>query len=654
MEKILYKINKLIEDPIEFLINNNLNTLLKILKYANQEYYNNKPIISDMIYDLLLDTIKDIDPNNSIFKQIGAKVTKSRVNIPHYMGSMNKIKTNDINILAKWLNKYSGPYVYSDKLDGISALFYNNNNTLKLVTRGNGYIGMDISRFIKYFDTLNNISIPNNYAIRGELIINKTKFDEHQKTIIPPPANGRNMIGGIINSIKIHKYIKDVEFIAYELIYPWYTDQNYQWKILEELNFKVVFNSYIKDTITIDLLKDILSKRKLDSIYDIDGIIISNNILPTIRETDNNPNYAFAFKDITAQESKNVKILEIIWNISKDGYIKPKIKCEPVKLGNVTISHVTAFNAKYVKDNILGPGAIIKIIRSGDVIPHIIEIIKQADNGKPQFPNYNYSWNESNIDIIINEETKEQKIKELTFFCKKLNIKDINEKIIEKFINNGIDNIKKIIEIEKDDLLNIDGFKDKMIDKIYNNIINIINNLTLKDLAISSNYFGHGLGKVKLEKIMNIYPNIIDLYNNYSSNDIIKKITKIKGFDIKTANQFSVNLNKFVTLFNSLNDKLKIKLINSCILYSSDKNNNLFKNMNIVFSGFRDHILEEFIINNGGNIINNISNKTSLLITTEKALSIGNNIKIIKAIELNIVIITKEEFINKYLNKNNI
>ena len=74
--------------------------------------------------------------------------------------------------------------------------------------------------------------------------------------------------------------------------------------------------------------------------------------------------------------SVNIKVLDIEWNVSKDGYIKPTLILEPTELGDVLVSRTTGFNAKYIYDNKLGKGSIVKMIRSGDVIPHIVEVIK--------------------------------------------------------------------------------------------------------------------------------------------------------------------------------------------------------------------------------------------------------------------------------------
>ena len=116
-------------------------------------------------------------------------------------------------------------------------------------------------------------------------------------------------------------------------------------------------------------------------------------------------------------------VKEVTWGKSKDKYLKPRIKIDPpIKLGGVTITFATAFNAKYVCDNKLGPGAKIKITRSGDVIPYITSIVKKAS--KPQMPSEKYYWNETETDIILDsDDDLEVKIKKISYFFKILKAK---------------------------------------------------------------------------------------------------------------------------------------------------------------------------------------------------------------------------------------
>jgi NAD-dependent DNA ligase len=653
-------INDLNTDPTLFITDNNADNIIKTIEYAAKKYYNDQSVISDETYDFLIDFIKELDPNHPVLKKVGAKiVSKNKIRLPFYMGSMDKVKPTDSSTLEKWLQTYKGPYVYSDKLDGVSALYMNN----KLYTRGDGIEGTDITPYIRYIPTLNNLNKNmKDVAVRGELIISKNNFKKYEEKM----ANARNMVSGIFNAKKIDQnVVKDVEFIAYELVNPWNTNQLEQWKIIKDYGFKVVnYGSNVQ--VNFENLSNILIDRKNLSEYEIDGIIVSNQFLDRVRTVNTNPVYAFAFKDMIVSEKKNVRVLNVEWSISKDGYIKPKLNLEPTKLSGVTISNVTAFNAKYIKDNILGPGAIIELVRSGDVIPHIVKVIKPATSNEPQMPIINYEWTDTKVDIVAVAETDEQKIKELTFFFKKLDIKNVDESTVRKMILSKMDTIPKIMNIKKIDLEKLEGFKERMVNKIYENIMERFKTINILDLMVASNVFGHGMGERKLKKIMDVYPDVIQLYTDYKEKDIISMIKEIDGFDIKTAEYFSDGLIKFIRLFNSLTEDMRKKLRISILDFIDKKEekeglkelkeqkettDNKFLNKKFVFSDFRNKDWEKLIEANGGLVSSAISSKTSILVTTESAIQEGTNSKVVKAKELKIPILTKEQFQKQFIDE---
>ena len=635
-KKIIKELN---EDPILFITSYDSKLLFDIITYATDKYFNDQPIISDEVYDFLYDTMRDLEPDNPALKKIGAKIKKVKVKLPYFMGSMDKIKPTDQNILNKWLKTYKGDYVFSDKLDGVSGLLIKQ-ETLKLFTRGDGIEGTDISHLIPYINTFKNIKLSEGVAVRGELIMSKANFIKYEDKM----ANARNMVSGIVNSKKIDpKVVSDIDFVVYELINPWNKKQSEQWKILNEYNFKVVPNGKVID-VQFNKLSEILIKRKELSEYEIDGIIVSNNILNE-RSNEGNPDYAFAFKDANLSDKAEVEVLDVEWNISKDKYIKPILKIVPTKLSGVVISNITAYNAKYIVDNKLGPGSIIELIRSGDVIPKVQKVIKPT---KAKLPDIEYEWTTTGVDIIATEGGIEQQIKELTFFFKKLDIANIDESTVKKMLDVGINSIEEILKISKEKLYEIEGFKDKMVDKIYNNIRERIETLTMLDIMVASNTFGHGIGERKLKKIMEVYPDIIKLYSNYSKEEIINKIIKIEGYDTKTAEYFAEGLDNFINLFNRLEPNIRKKLRTSQII--NEEVGDKFKGKTIVFSGFRNKEWEKIIEENGGKIGSSISSKTSMLITTKQEKDEATNSKVKKANELKIQILTKEEFEQKYLN----
>jgi NAD-dependent DNA ligase len=649
-------------DPYSFVSTTDADTLVSVISYAADKYYNDIAVISDETYDFLIDTIKEIDPNHPVLKQVGAKVmSKNKVKLPYYMGSMDKVKPSDQAVLNKWLSKYKGPYVYSDKLDGVSGLLVMENSKFKLFTRGDGYEGTDITNLIPYMPTISKLKLQNltklkNLAVRGELIMSIQKFTAYADRM----ANARNMVSGIVNSKTIDTdIVPDVDFVAYEIISPWIQSQSEQFNILKSLGFKVVPNSTIDIQTDLEFsnLSTILSQRKKHSEYEIDGIIISNDQLPPKRKADSNPDYAFAFKDPSLLATANVKVLGVEWAVSKDGYIKPTLKLVPTSLGGVTISSVTAIHAKYVLENVLGPGAVIELIRSGDVIPKIQKVLKQADSGEAQFPDIEYEWTSTNVDIITTGDSAEQLEKELTFFFKKLSISNVDESTVKKMINVGINSIGQILTITKEELAQIEGFKERMVEKVYQNIMTRVQNLTMLDLMTASNVFGHGMGERKLRKVMETYPDIIKLYTEDSRQDIIDKIKQLDGFDIKTAEYFANGLDKFIDLFNTLEPNMRKQLRISIIKFKDEleqkedlisNSTNKFAGKIIVLSGFRDKGWQTIIESNGGKVNSSVSNKTNLLVTKAEDIK-GTNAKVVTARKLNIPIMSKEDFESEYI-----
>ena len=126
--------------------------------------------------------------------------------------------------------------------------------------------------------------------------------------------------------------------------------------------------------------------------YDIDGLIVTNDKIYTRKSE--NPKHAFAFKMILTDQIAEAKIIDVIWSPSKDGYLKPKVQFEPVIINGARLEFATAFNAAFVQDNKIGIGAIIKIIRSGEVIPYILDVTIPAIEGK--MPDVPFKWTKTN------------------------------------------------------------------------------------------------------------------------------------------------------------------------------------------------------------------------------------------------------------------
>jgi NAD-dependent DNA ligase len=639
LEKIL---PELLNNPVSYGKKTNIDELVNTLRILAYNYYNtNASLVPDEIFDILKDILKERDPSNKFLTEIGSPISKDKVELPYYMPSLDKIKPTT-NAVDKWLKKYEGPYVISDKLDGVSGLLERDDNELKLFTRGDGSKGQDISYLIPY--VLPNLKIddlPDGSAIRGELIISKLNF----KNIKDDYSNARNTVAGLVNSKKYSvKVAKLTDFIGYAVINPIYRQER-QMKRIKKWNIPLVEYKVV-DNVNNDMLSDYLIKRRKESNYEIDGIVVIDSN-KAYKVKNKNPTYGFAFKAVLSDQVAEANVVDVIWTPSKHGYLKPKIMIEPLELAGVKITYATAHNAKFIKDHVLGPGSVIKLVRSGDVIPYIMEVIKPAASGEPKMPKIPYKWNKTGVDLIVKDihgvANDTIRIKQITDFFKVLGVKFISEGIITKLVENGYNTIMKIIQADANKLSEIDGIGNKLVTKIYNNMDESFKIVPLEKLMAASNIFGRGMGSRRIKLVIDAYPDI--LKKNWTTNTIKSKVKELDGFDNITATQFSNGFYKFVKFYKELEKIVDISHLKNIKKISKDTDK--FKDEKIVFTGFRDKELEKFVEDNGGKVSTTVSSNTTLVVYVQQE-GKSESSKLKKAKELSIKLMTKDEFIKKY------
>ena len=651
MDYNFIEINK---DPSGFIKKNKKKDIINLLLQADNVFFNGEnTLLKDDIYDIIKDYIRKKYPKDTYLQRVGADVD-NKVILPYYMGSQNKIKDSEEEI-TKYQKKYSGSYVISDKLDGVSCLIvYTKLSSdkspknkyypydIKLYTRGNGTEGQDITHLLEYingFPNIKNIK-DNDLAVRGELIISKNNW-EKLKTEGENGANPRNTVSGAINSKTLNKKILNkIDFVAYTLINP---NISNGLPYLKELKF-IVVNNNVVNSINLNLLSESLQKSRNNE-YIIDGIVISDISKPYNIEKGKNPEHSFAFKSIHTLEQVEVIVREVEWNVSKDKYMKPIVKFDEIKLDDVKIKQATGFNASFIFNNVIGAGSRIIIIRSGNVIPHINSVLSHSASGIPSMPgelDVNYKWNDTHVDIIMidsGEINSEYNIKNIMYFMKTSNIEYMGQGNITKIYNAGFHTIKQIININKKELMGIEGFKDKSSDNILASLKKIkdIDCLVLMD---ASNMLGRGFSYKKIKMITDIYPQI--LINDVKNRNIALKITvddlkKVDGIAVISAKTFIENLPKFYEFYDSLGIKCKsLKTELKEVVLNTN-----FKDKSFVFSGFRNKELEKIVVDNGGKVNTTISKNTNYLIVKNKE---EISTKIDKAKALGVTILDIEEF----------
>ena len=477
---------------------------------ANDDYYNKSvPLITDTQYDIIKEYIERKYPANVAIKEVGAKITKNKVTLPYEMASMDKIKA-DSDALGKWTAKYVGPYVVSAKMDGVSGLYLcketrpnegvsqpNEESQSRLYTRGDGKVGQDVSHLVR---TLSLPCVPG-VVVRGEFIMRKDVFESKYKATY---ATSRNLVAGIVNSRTIDERMDDLDFVAYELISP-VMKPSKQMATMASYGFRVVKYSTHK-TLSNEGLSTILQEIRSNYDYETDGIIVANDA--TYPRKSGNPEHAFAFKMVISDQMAEAKVVDVIWDVSQDGYLKPRIRIEPVNIAGVNIEYTTGFNGKFIEENGIGVGAVVRIIRSGDVIPYVREVILRAEKAK--MPDVPYVWTATHVDIVVENVAEDPvvKRKNVVGFFMELDIKGLGESNMKKIMDAGHDSVAKIIKMSPADFANVFG-KGKSGPALYEGIHARIESASLAELMTASNMFGRGIGRKSVDPLLEAHPDFL-------------------------------------------------------------------------------------------------------------------------------------------------
>jgi NAD-dependent DNA ligase len=602
--------------------------LSEMIDAANTAFHcEGTPIMLDNEYDILYEFTQKKFPKSNVLQNIGGIVEKNKVVLPYEMASMDKIKP-DAEILPNWMKKYTGPYTLSCKLDGVSGLYSTEGDRPKLYTRGDGKVGQDISHMIPYL----RLPKDKNIVIRGEFIIPKNIFNVKYEAKF---ANPRNLVAGIVNQKKIGEKVEDIHFVAYEVIVPENLTPSQQMERLSKMDVEVVENKTLS-TISNESLSEVLQDWRKTYLYEIDGVIVIDDKLHP--RVSGNPKHAFAFKMVLSDQVAEAHVVDVIWTASKDGYLKPRVQILPIKIGGVTIQYATGFNAAFITENNIGVGAIIQLIRSGDVIPYIKSVITPAR--EPKMPDVEYTWNDTHVDIILKDLLQDETVleKNIAGFFKGIEVDGLGPGNVSKLVKSGYNSVSKIIRMKKSDFLKVDGFQEATAVKLLEGVRTKIENASLAKIMAASNMFGRGFSDKKIELILEEYPNIL---NEGERN--VKKLSEIKGMAKKTAELFVEHIPMFLEFMKEcgLENKLNIGL-------SSKKeldNTHLLYGKIIVMTGFRDKTIENKLIEVGAKLGSGVSKNTFIILVKDKTEKTG---KIEQGKQLGIVIMEIDEFMKQY------
>ena len=624
-----------------------LQEIFEVLTEADKHYTDGQDsFINDSEYDQIRLITERLDPTNEYFLGVGSLVRgDDAVKLPFPLGSLDQIQVGEIEQWVKDKGLSDETFIITDKMDGISVLLvYGDNGKLQIaLTRGNGLEGQDITRHVKNIPDVPT-QVSGKIAVRAEIEYSESDFIKAKKIATRKDGseykNPRNAVAGMMNqeNIKLGA-IQLLSVFAYDILGVTMSKTE-QFAVLEKEGFRQVVRKSVKASeLTDDNLSDYIKERKADLDFAIDGIVIdideekTRKMLSKFRKRDSlNPAYAIKYK---VQDASNIAITtvkSVEWNLSKHGFAKPKVKLEPFDLQGVTIQNTTGFNAKYILDNKIGEGAVVKMTRSGDVIPYIVEVLKPSN--KVILPDLNeYTWSDNEVDLLLknHNDNKAVKLKQLISWATHLEIPLLKEGNITELFNKGYDTPAKIVNITEPTMVAIVGKNGR---KIMLGMAKKLKNVEPFKIAGAWPLFGVGVGVRKFKKLQ---AHLIEIDKPTALVDgklTVSDVESCDGFETKTAMKVIAGMPDFLQFLKDIDGKYTIQT-------STKKAEGKFSDEKIIFTGFRDKDLESVVESEGGEIVGSVSKKTTLVVALDPDAASG---KTNKARDLGIKIMSKEDF----------
>ena len=345
---------------------------------AKDAYYNSdKEIMSDYRFDVLEDAIRAADPKWPELKKTGVLGKKKPVTLRVPMPSLSKCKSHG-NVASKFMSRVNrfdkdAAKVAMEKLDGGSVLAtYEGGKLVSLATRGDGITGQDITFLAPYCRTLpSKVSRKAVMHIRMEAVLTKEDF---QTLYANKAVSARAAVSGALNRTEASGMLRRIHFVALRLL-----DADIPvgagLDMLSTLGFITVKAALITKCTDDDLTTRLVTWRS-QSLYEIDGLVIHANNAP-LPVDDTRPKFAFAYKlDEAIDTAPLATIKEIVWKKSAFNVLVPKAIITPIDFDGVTVKQVALHNYAWAVANQTGIGAIVRVIRSGDIIPKIVKVEK--------------------------------------------------------------------------------------------------------------------------------------------------------------------------------------------------------------------------------------------------------------------------------------
>ena len=486
----------------------------RLLEAQRAYYVDGRPVMSDLEYDGLFDELVRLEQENPQYRspssptlRVGSDLTADFPEVAHTIPVLSLDKAYSADEVVSWMEKTMRntsselSFVEEEKIDGISiVLYYEDGLFVRALTRGNGYVGNDVSDNIKTIRAVplrltKNVSI----AVRGEVYLPKRDF-EILKASDPEVANPRNMAAG---AVRRQKSIEAAAIPLTVFVYEgFWTDESQTprdhlsiLRALRDLGFRInphlaVFSS--SRARSQELLSSAgleaaalsfsdlgayleeAARRRKDLEYEIDGMVTKVNELDvrqSLGYTEHHPRWAIAYKFESPQAV--TKVLGVTVQVGRTGRITPVAELEAVALGGSTVRRATLHNQEYIDELELAVGDTVSVVKRGDVIPAVEEVLEKNAEGNttyripPVCPSCGSTLVQRGAHLFCPDRDCPDQVKgRLSFFTARdqMDMDSIGPKAIEKLYDMGlVRDIPDLYTCDYDRLLGQKGYGEKMI-----------------------------------------------------------------------------------------------------------------------------------------------------------------------------------------------
>lgn len=364
--------------------------LESLVKESAQKYYQDgTSSLTDAEFDAAVGELRELAPDSEILNTVGFGYD---INEDSTEGERVRHKYGPAGSLTKAYSyaelkpSLRGNVTASLKLDGISVVcYYKNSKLYQALTRGgdDGSIGIDITEKVKRITPNVLQSADFTGAIRGEIVMSYGNFEQF-KQVHPEAKNARNSTAGLINSNKISEDLKFLSVVFYQIVGIEHIDDGAQ-NFGADYVFNKIDSIFKHDNVVPYCKVDISDEHFIDQMNNLkqewynkfpaDGIVLTGDAsLDTESRYITYEAQAFKFDS----EEKQTEVIDVEWNFTKTRYLMPRVNLKAVELAGTSVQWATGYNAKYIKDNNIGPGALVTVEKHGEIIPNINKIIKPA------------------------------------------------------------------------------------------------------------------------------------------------------------------------------------------------------------------------------------------------------------------------------------